>query len=46
LHDGELLIEAFKWQRKRDATSGEERAIGARLAAEELEILVRHFREA
>lgn len=46
LHDGELLIEAFKWQGKRDARSGEKRAIGARLAEEELGILLRYFREA
>jgi len=47
--DGELLIEAFERQaerdRKRDKKKGHELAIGARLAAEELKLQLKHFPE-
>jgi hypothetical protein len=44
--DGELLIEAFERQAERDDKNGPAWAIGARLAAEELTIRLKHFREA
>ena len=44
--DGKLLIEAFKRQAERDGKIGPAEAIGARLAAEELELRLKHFREA
>jgi hypothetical protein len=40
--DGELLIEAFKRQADRDDKKG---AIGAKLAAEELTLRLKHFEE-
>jgi len=46
LRDGELLIEAFKRQADRDGKKGSAWAIGAKLAAEELTLLLKHFREA
>lgn len=44
--DGELLIEAFKRQAERDGKNGPAGAIGAKLAAEELDLRLKHFREA
>lgn len=44
--DGELLIEAFERQAERDGMDGPAWALGARLAAEELTLRVKHFREA
>jgi hypothetical protein len=45
VHDGELLIEAFRRQAKRDGQKGEAWAIGAKLAAEELTLRLKHFQE-
>ena len=44
--DGKLLIEAFERQADRDDKKGSAWAIGAKLAAEELTLLLKHFREA
>ena len=44
--DGELLIEAFQRQALRDEKKGSTRAIGAKLAAEELVLRRKHFPEA
>ncbi len=44
--DGELLIEAFERQAERDGKKEPGSAIGARLAAEELALRLKHFREA
>ncbi|MFI5455026.1 MAG: hypothetical protein ACHRXM_06200 [Isosphaerales bacterium] len=44
--DGELLIEAFKRQADRDEKKESAWAIGARLAAEELTLRLKYFREA
>ncbi|HUY33649.1 MAG TPA: hypothetical protein VMV69_12940 [Pirellulales bacterium] len=44
--DGELLIEAFQRQAGRDEKKGSAWAIGAKLAAEELTIRLKHFPEA
>jgi hypothetical protein len=44
--DGELLIEALKRQAERDGKNGPAWAIGAKLAAEELYLRLKHFREA
>jgi hypothetical protein len=44
--DGELLIEAFKRQAVRDGEKGAARGIGAKLAAEELALRLKHIREA
>jgi hypothetical protein len=44
--DGEFLIEAFERQADRDTEKGPACAIGARLAAEELTLRLRHFQEA
>jgi hypothetical protein len=44
--DAELLIEAFQRQAGRDGRKGPAWAIGARLAAEELAVRLKHFREA
>jgi hypothetical protein len=44
--DGELLIEAFKRQAERDSKNGPEWGMGANLAAEELDLRLKHFREA
>ena len=43
--DGELLVEAFRRQALRDEKTGPARAIGAKLAAEELEVRLKHLRE-
>ena len=43
--DGELLVEAFKRQAERDRKKGGSYAIGARLAAEELSLRLKHFQE-
>ena len=43
--DGELLIEAFRRQAERDDKTGSAWAIGAELAAEELTLRLKHFRE-
>ena len=43
--DGELLVEAFKRQADRDNKKGAACAIGARLAAEELSLRLKHFQE-
>jgi hypothetical protein len=43
--DGELLIGAFERQAKRDGEKEPGRAIGARLAAEELALRLNRFRE-
>lgn len=43
--DGELLVDAFGRQAKRDEKAGPARAIGARLAAEELSLRLKHFPE-
>ncbi len=44
--DGELLIEAFKRQTEREGEKEAARAIGPKLAAEELTLRLKHFREA
>jgi hypothetical protein len=44
--DGELLIEAFERQAARDGTKGTAGAVGAKLAAEELTLRLKHFPEA
>ena len=44
--DGELLIEAFQRQAERDGKKGSAWAIGAKLAAEELALRLKHFPEA
>jgi hypothetical protein len=44
--DGELLIDAFLRQANRDEKKGTTRAIGAKLAAEELTLRLKHFPEA
>ena len=44
--DGEVLIEAFKRQADRDAKKGPAWAIGAKLAAEELTLRLKHLAEA
>jgi hypothetical protein len=44
--DGELLIEAFERQAERDGKKGPAWALGAKLAAEELALRLKHFREA
>ncbi|MHB1422255.1 MAG: tyrosyl-DNA phosphodiesterase 1 [Gemmataceae bacterium] len=44
--DGELLREAFQRREKRDREKGEEWASGAKLAAEELALRLKHFPEA
>jgi hypothetical protein len=44
--DGELLVEAFCRQVRRDDKKGPASAIGARLAAEELALRLKHFPEA
>ncbi len=41
--DGKLLLAAFRRQVERDAKHGSERAIGAKLAAEELNVRLKHF---
>ena len=41
--DGKLLLAAFKRQAERDAKHGAERAIGANIAAEELNLRLKHF---
>jgi hypothetical protein len=43
--DGELLVEAFKRQADRDNKKGVACSIGARLAAEELSLRLKHFQE-
>jgi len=43
--DGELLVEAFKRQALRDKKKGAERAIGAELAAQELNLHLKYFPE-
>lgn len=43
--DGELLVEAFKRQARRDKKKGAERAIGAELAAQELYLHLKYFQE-
>lgn len=43
--DGELLIEAFERQADRDGKKGSAWAIGAKLAAEELALRLKHFRK-
>jgi len=44
--DGERLREAFKRQQIRDEKQGSPNSIGAKLAAEELDIRLKHFEEA
>jgi hypothetical protein len=44
--DGELLVKAFERQAERDDKKGSAWAIGARLAAEELTLRLKHFQEA
>jgi Tyrosyl-DNA phosphodiesterase len=44
--DGELLIKAFQRQVERDHKKGPERAIGAKLAVEELTLRLKHLPEA
>lgn len=44
--DGEMLIAAFERQAARDFKKGPERIIGARLAAEELTLRLKHYPEA
>lgn len=44
--DGELLLAAFKRQEARDNKNDPTRAIGAKLAAEELTLRLKHFPEA
>lgn len=46
LRDGELLIDAFQRQADRDGKTESARAIGAKLAAEELTLRLKHFMEA
>ena len=44
--DGELLVEAFKRQAIATSKKGSAWAIGAKLAAEELALRLKHFPEA
>jgi hypothetical protein len=46
LRDGELLVEAFRRQAERDRISGPTAVLGAGLAADEIEIRLKHFSEA